>query len=61
MIFQTACTFYYIANEGISILENASLLGVPFPAGMKNALEAMKEKNNDATLPEAKEDKKEEN
>lgn len=61
MIFQTACTFYYIANEGISILENASLLGVPFPAGMKNALEAMKEKNNDTTLPEAKENKEEDN
>lgn len=45
-MFQTACTFYYIANEGISILENAALLGVPFPAGMKNALEAIKEKND---------------
>ena len=46
MVFQTACTFYYIANEGISILENATLLGVPFPKGMKNALEAMREKND---------------
>lgn len=48
MVFQTACTFYYIANEGISILENATLLGVPFPSGMKDALEALKEKNDKA-------------
>lgn len=53
MVFQTACTLYYIANEGISILENAALMGVPFPAGMKNALEALKEKNDNTALTDA--------
>lgn len=46
LIFQTAAAFYYFANEGISILENAALLGVPFPAKIKEALVAMKEKQD---------------
>lgn len=43
-VFQTAATMYYIANEGISILENAAILGVPFPERMKKTLEAVKQK-----------------
>lgn len=42
MIFQTATTFYYIANEGLSILENADLMGIPFPAFIRERLESMK-------------------
>lgn len=52
MVFQMAAVFYYIANEGLSILENAALLGVPFPAGMKSALEALKQKGDDAKPPD---------
>ena len=33
---------YYIANEGLSILENAALLDVPFPAKLRGALEELK-------------------
>lgn len=44
MMFQTAATAYYIANEGISILENVALLGAPFPPAIKDALESMKTK-----------------
>lgn len=43
-VFQTAATLYYIANEGISILENTSLMGVPYPAFILKALEAIREK-----------------
>ena len=43
-IFQTAAAAYYIANEGLSILENAALMGVPFPPRVKKALEALKAK-----------------
>ena len=43
LIFQMATAFYYFANEGISILENAALLGVPFPVKIKDALEELKE------------------
>ena len=45
-VFQTAATMYYIANEGISILENTSLMGVPYPAFVRNALENMRERND---------------
>ena len=45
-VFQTAATTYYIANEGISILENTSLMGVRYPAFILKALEAMREKGD---------------
>lgn len=41
MVFQSASVFYYIANEGLSILENADLMGVPFPAFIREHLESM--------------------
>ena len=46
MVFQTAAVFYYIANEGLSILENADLMGVPFPAFMRKRLESMREEKD---------------
>lgn len=46
MVFQTAACCYYLANEGLSILENAALMGVPFPEGVKKALETLKQKGN---------------
>ena len=44
MVFQSACLCYYIANEGLSILENADALGVPFPERVKKAFESMRDK-----------------
>jgi len=44
MVFQTATVCYYIANEGISVVENAGLMGLPVPDVVKRALEQMKEK-----------------
>lgn len=46
MVFQTAATCYYIANEGLSILENAALLDVPIPARLRAALEALRDRND---------------
>ena len=46
MVFQTATVFYYIANEGLSILENADLMGVPFPAFVRKRLESMREEKD---------------
>ena len=43
MIFQTAAVFYYIANKGLSILENAELMGVPFPAAIRERLETLRD------------------
>ena len=45
-VFQTAATMYYIANEGISILENTALMGVKYPSFIIRALEAMRDKND---------------
>lgn len=33
---------FYIVNEGISIIENASVLGLPIPAKIKDTLENLK-------------------
>lgn len=45
-MFRTAAEFFYIATEGLSIIENAGLLGVPIPKFLKNALEALRDKND---------------
>lgn len=37
--------FFYLANEGISILENAGRLGLPIPEKLKNTLEQLKDKS----------------
>lgn len=45
-VFQTAATMYYIANEGISILENTALMGVKYPTFIIKALEALRDKSD---------------
>ena len=45
-MFQTAAVFFYLANEGLSIIENCGLLGVPVPNVLKNALEALRDKGD---------------
>lgn len=39
----------FILNELISIVENAGLMGLPIPAAISNAIDILKEKNNDDT------------
>ena len=48
LVFQSAALCYYIANEGLSILENAGLLGVRFPEKLRQALESLREKDDKA-------------
>lgn len=43
---RTAVVLFFIGNEGLSLLENIGLMGVPFPSFLKNALEALKEKGD---------------
>lgn len=47
-MFQSATTFFYIANEGISVIENCGLLGVPVPKALRDALEALRDENDQA-------------
>lgn len=49
---RTASIFFYLSNEGISMLENAAHMGLPIPGKLKNVLEqlhdrANKEENHD--------------
>ena len=50
-----AAMCFYIANEGVSILENTALLGVPYPGALMNALETMKQKGEEKKDEEKKE------
>lgn len=43
---RSAVCMFYIANEGISILENAGRLGLPLPRQLKDALVKLQEKED---------------
>ena len=40
-VLRTAVIFFYISNEGVSLLENASHLGLPVPEKIKVVLEQL--------------------
>ena len=42
-VIRTAVIFFYLSNEGISILENASVIGLPVPQKLKDVLEQLKD------------------
>lgn len=44
---RVAVCLFFVANEGLSILENLGLMGVPLPPFLKNMLEALRDKNGD--------------
>ncbi len=46
-VLRTAVIFFYISNEGVSLLENAAHLGLPVPEKMKNVLEQLNDKEED--------------
>lgn len=46
-VFRTLACYFYIANEGISILENVIVLGLPVPEQLKNALVQLQDKNKE--------------
>lgn len=47
-VLRTAVIFFYCSNEGVSILENATRLGLPVPAKLKAVLEQLKDKGGKA-------------
>lgn len=42
-VLRTAVIFFYLSNEGISIMENAALVGLPIPKKLRDVLEQLKE------------------
>lgn len=48
-VIRTSAVFFFIANEGLSILENVGLMGIRLPGKLKDALEKLSEgKDRDA-------------
>ena len=43
-VLRTAVTFFYLANEGLSVTENAAHLGLPIPETLKEVLEQLHER-----------------
>ena len=46
-VLRTAVVFFYLSNEGISILENASRIGLPVPERLKAVLEQLREEKEE--------------
>ncbi len=47
-ILRNLAIFFYIANEGLSMMENLGRAGVPFPGQIQTALEQLKKVEGDA-------------
>lgn len=46
-VFRSAACGLYLANEGLSILENCGKLGVPYPRKLRDILEQLREKSEE--------------
>lgn len=46
-VLRTAVIFFYLSNEGISLLENAAHLGLPIPDKLKLVLEQLHERSEE--------------
>lgn len=46
-VLRTAIIFFYLSNEGVSLLENASYLGLPVPEKLKDVLQQLNEDNKE--------------
>ena len=45
-ILRTAVIFFYLSNEGVSLLENAAHLGLPVPDAIKKVLEQLHDRSD---------------
>lgn len=43
-VLRTAVIFFYLSNEGISVIENIALIGLPVPKKLKEVLEQLQDK-----------------
>ena len=46
-VLRAVVIFFYLSNEGISILENATELGLPVPEKLKNILNQLTKKEGE--------------
>lgn len=46
-VLRTAVVFFYISNEGVSLLENATHLGLPVPEKIKNVLQQLHDRSEE--------------
>lgn len=46
-VLRTAVIFFYLSNEGISILENAAHIGLPIPEKLKDVLKQLHKREED--------------
>ncbi len=46
-VLRTAVIFFYISNEGVSLLENSAHLGLPIPAKLKDILAQLHDRDTD--------------
>lgn len=44
-VLRTAVIFFYLSNEGVSLLENAGHLGLPIPKKLKSVLEQLHDRS----------------
>lgn len=49
-VMRTAIIFFYLSNEGISILENVASIGLPIPKKLIDVLIALKSENGDGIV-----------
>lgn len=49
-VLRTAVIFFYISNEGVSILENATHLGLPIPEKIKDVLQQLHDRSEEKEL-----------
>ena len=46
-VLRTAAVFFYLYNEGVSLLENATHLGLPAPEKLKNVLQQLHDRSEE--------------
>lgn len=54
-VLRTAVIFFYISNEGVSLLENAAHLGLPIPSKLKDILKQLHDRAEDGDTDEQSE------
>lgn len=48
-VIRTAVIFFYLSNEGISILENSAKIGLPIPKKLKDVLKQINKEEEEKT------------